>query len=92
MDSYGDRMTVGEIGDEPPLPRQQEYTEPPDRLHTAYSFYLLSGARATPALFAQALEVWASAAGWPSWSLGNHDVARFPTRMAPRRPAHAPGR
>ena len=37
------RMTVGEIGDEPPLPRQQEYTEP-GRLHTAYSFYLLSGA------------------------------------------------
>src|SRR5271168_1132833 len=38
MDGYaGERMTVGEIGDEPPLPRQQEYTQPPDRLHTAYS-------------------------------------------------------
>ncbi len=46
MDSYaGERMTVGEIGDEPPLPRQQEYTQPPDRLHTAYSFFLLVGRR-----------------------------------------------
>ena len=83
MDSYaGDRMTVGEIGDEPPLPRQQEYTLPPDRLHTAYSFYLLSGEEGTPTLFRTALESWEDAAGWPSWSLGNHDVARFPTRMA----------
>jgi alpha-glucosidase len=81
MDSYGGRMTVGEIGDEPPLPRQQEYTLPPDRLHTAYSFYLLS-APASPELFANALTSWADAGGWPSWSLGNHDITRFPTRMA----------
>jgi alpha-glucosidase len=81
MDSYGERMTVGEIGDEPPLPRQQEYTEP-GRLHTAYSFYLLSGLKATPGLFRSALESWAGAAGWPAWSLGNHDVTRFPTRIA----------
>jgi len=86
MDTYGERMTVGEIGDDPPLPRQQEYTEP-GRLHTAYSFYLLSGLPATPALFQSALESWAEAAGWPSWSLGNHDVTRFPTRMAHDDPA-----
>ena len=83
MDSYaGERMTVGEIGDEPPLPRQQEYTQPPDRLHTAYSFFLLSGAEGAPSLFREALESWEGNAGWPSWSLGNHDVTRFPTRMA----------
>jgi alpha-glucosidase len=83
MDSYaGERMTVGEIGDEPPLPRQQEYTQPPDRLNTAYSFYLLSGVEGTPQLFRSALESWEGDAGWPSWSLGNHDVTRFPTRMA----------
>ena len=82
MDGYGDRMTVGEIGDEPPLPRQQEYTEPPHRLHTAYSFYLLNERSASPQLFCSAQEAWATAGGWPSWSLGNHDVPRFPTRMA----------
>jgi alpha-glucosidase len=82
MDGYGERMTVGEVGDETPLLRQQEYTQPPDRLDTAYTFYLLSGAPATPALFRSAQEAWAEAGGWPSWSLGNHDVTRFPTRMA----------
>ncbi|HEY3799293.1 MAG TPA: alpha-amylase family glycosyl hydrolase [Caulobacteraceae bacterium] len=82
MDAYEARMTVGEIGDEKPLERQQEYTEPPDRLHTAYSFYLLSGVAGTPDLFWSAMESWADASGWPSWSLGNHDVTRFPTRMA----------
>ena len=89
MDSYGERMTVGEIGDDPPLPRQQEYTLPPDRLHTAYSFYLLSGVPGSPELFRSALESWAGAPGWPSWSLGNHDVTRFPTRMAGNDPAKA---
>ncbi|HEY1751272.1 MAG TPA: alpha-glucosidase [Caulobacteraceae bacterium] len=88
MDSYDARMTVGEIGDDPPLPRQQEYTAP-GRLHTAYSFYLLSGAPGTPALFRSALESWAGAAGWPSWSLGNHDVTRFPTRMGHNDPRMA---
>ena len=82
MDAYEARMTVGEIGADPPLPCQQEYTVPPDRLHTAYSFFLLGGEAATPALFLEALHSWAGAEGWPSWSLGNHDVARFPTRMA----------
>jgi alpha-glucosidase len=89
MDGYDARMTVGEVGDEPQLPRQQEYTEPPNRLHTAYSFFLLSGAEAKPALFKEALESWAGVGGWPSWSLGNHDVTRFPTRMAGGDPARA---
>ena len=82
MDSYGERMTVGEIGDEPPLPRQQEYTEP-GRLHTAYSFYLLSGAPGTPELFQSAMDPWSSCRGAGlSWSLGNYDITCFPTRMA----------
>ena len=82
MDSYDARMTVGEVVDNPPLPRQQEYVGAPERLHTAYSFHLLTARRATPALFIEALTSWAQAAGWPSWSLGNHDVARFATRLA----------
>jgi alpha-glucosidase len=80
-DSYGERMTVGEVVDNPPLPRQQEYVEP-GRLHTAYGFHMLTARRGTPALFVEALTSWADAAGWPSWSLGNHDVARFASRLA----------
>ena len=82
MDGYGERMTVGEVVDEPALPRQLEYTASPDRLHTAYSFFLLTAREATPALFAEALRAWGEADGWPSWSLGNHDVTRFTTRLA----------
>jgi alpha-glucosidase len=81
LDDYGGRMAVGEIFDDDMLGRQRDYVAP-GRLHTAYSFHLLNAARATPALFRTAIEAWADGAGWPSWSLGNHDVPRFPTRLA----------
>jgi alpha-glucosidase len=81
-DLYDARMMVGEIFDEDMLARQQEYTVPPDRLHTAYSFFLLHARTATPELFAQALDSWSHAPGWPSWSLGNHDVDRMASRLA----------
>ena len=81
-DTYCAKMLVGEVFDEDMLARQQEYTLPPDRLHTAYSFFLLYAPAATPALFAEALTAWAQAPGWPSWSLGNHDVERFASRLA----------
>ncbi len=82
LDSYGDRMTIGEVGDADMLGRQIEYTATPERLHTAYSFFLLTARDPTPALFADAMTAWAGVAGWPSWSLSNHDFVRFPTRMA----------
>ncbi|HLZ83666.1 MAG TPA: alpha-amylase family glycosyl hydrolase, partial [Caulobacteraceae bacterium] len=81
-DRYDARMMVGEVFDEASLQRQQEYTIPPARLHTAYSFFLLHATAATPALFVEALTAWANAPGWPSWSLGNHDVERFASRLA----------
>ena len=81
LDSYGDRMTIGEIGDADMLGRQIEYTATPERLHTAYSFFFLTAREPKPALFAEAMTAWAGAAGWPSWSLSNHDFVRFPTRM-----------
>lgn len=89
LDSYPDRMSVGEVFDDPALPRQIEYTAGEDRLHTAYSFHLLSAGRATPALFVEAISSWAGAPGWPSWSLGNHDVARFATRLGGDDPVHS---
>ncbi|HEY2178593.1 MAG TPA: alpha-amylase family glycosyl hydrolase [Caulobacteraceae bacterium] len=88
LDSYGGKMSVGEVVDDPPLPRQIEYTAGNDRLHTAYSFHFLNAARASPELFAEAIAAWAEADGWPSWSLGNHDVARFATRLGGDDPDH----
>jgi alpha-glucosidase len=71
---------LGEIGDDHPLERQLEYTAP-GLLHTAYSFHLLDGRKGSADLFKEAIEPWRAAAGWPSWSLGNHDFVRFPTRL-----------
>lgn len=82
LDSYPGTMAVGEIFDDDMVARQIEYTDGPERLHTAYSFALLHARAATPGLFRAALEPWTGARGWPSWSLGNHDVPRFPTRLA----------
>ncbi len=78
---YPERMMVGEIFDDDALDRQRQYTEP-GRLHTAYSFHLLSAQAGRKALFAEAVEAWRRAEGWPSWSIGNHDVPRYPTRLA----------
>ncbi|HEY2482318.1 MAG TPA: alpha-amylase family glycosyl hydrolase [Caulobacteraceae bacterium] len=89
LDAYPDRMSVGEVVDDPALPRQIEYTAGDNRLHTAYSFHLLSARRAPPELFVEAIASWADANAWPSWSLGNHDVARFASRLAGDDPAHA---
>ncbi|MDR3508862.1 MAG: alpha glucosidase [Caulobacteraceae bacterium] len=80
-DQYSERMMVGEIVDDDDLARQQEYTLGESRLHTAYSFHLIGGRRGEPSLFAEASEAWRGASGWPSWSLGNHDVPRYPTRL-----------
>jgi alpha-glucosidase len=81
-DAYPDRMLLGEIECEDPLARQLEYVRGADRLHTAYSFFLLRARAATAAMFREALEGWTDGEGWPSWSLGNHDVPRFPSRLA----------
>jgi alpha-glucosidase len=55
-------------------------------LHSAYSFFLLRAASATPELFQRALHGWDNAAGWPSWSLSNHDVVRVATRFGDDKP------
>jgi alpha-glucosidase len=88
-DRYPAKMMVGEIGDDDDLARQREYTDGPDRLHTAYSFHLLDTRQATPGLFTSAIAAWEGATGWPSWSLGNHDVPRFPTRFGGAHPPRA---
>lgn len=81
-DEYPDRLLLGESECEAPLERQLEYVRGDDRLHTAYSFFLLRAERADPATFKAALAGWSETEGWPSWSLGNHDVPRFPSRLA----------
>ena len=90
-DSYGDRLLLGEIGDDRGTERQIEYTSGNDRLHMAYSFDLLTP-EASPAYLGQILRQWIDAGdGTPVWAIGNHDVPRVATRWAgggpdPRQP------
>ncbi|KUO54258.1 MAG: alpha-glucosidase [Sphingomonadales bacterium BRH_c3] len=79
VDSYGELMTVAEIGSDSYIDRSIEYTEP-GRLHTAYNFLLLENGPLTTGLIRNALESWTSETSWPSWSFSNHDVVRARTR------------
>ncbi len=88
LDQYG-AVSVGEIEDEDPLKVQREYTDGEDRLHTAYSFYLLRQRAMSPVIVRDAMAGWETARGWPAWSLSNHDVIRFPTRLAGDDPERA---
>lgn len=79
VDSYGELMTVAEIGSDSYIDRSIEYTQP-GRLHTAYNFLLLENGPLTAGLIRNALESWTSETAWPSWSFSNHDVVRARTR------------
>jgi alpha-glucosidase len=87
LDEYG-AISIGEIEDEEPIKVQKAYTDGPERLHTAYSFTFLRPREITTTLVFDAMAQWEGARGWPAWSFSNHDVIRFPTRLAdgdPRR-------
>lgn len=85
MDTYGDRMTVGEIGGADALGMMLAYTCGSQALHTAYSFAFL-GDRPDAQAVARQLQPWGPsvepghAAGWPSWAFSNHDAPRVASR------------
>ena len=81
LDSYPERMAVAEIASDHPLKDMVEYTDGPDRYHTAYSFALLResfGAAYIRKTVDQATR--GSPDAWPSWAFSNHDVMRVLTR------------
>ena len=80
VDSYGDRMVVGEplMGSPEVL---QRYCRP-DRLHLTFDFDLIS-CRWDPGAFQKAILASEQAFGpdgWPCYALGNHDVSRLASR------------
>ena len=83
MDGYPGAMTVAEIASDRPVETMIEYTDGPDRYHTAYSFVLLRqscGAehirRSVEAMRGETDHA------WPSWAFSNHDVERVASRWA----------
>lgn len=84
LDRYPDRMAVAELArSEDTIGTMIEYTDGPDRYHTAYSF-LLMAEPFSPAVIREALETMLrrSKTAWPSWAFSNHDVTRAPSRWA----------
>ena len=89
LDRYPDVAALGEISSEDSLATMAEYTGP-ERLHMGYSFELLTDDFTAQHVRRTVRELEAKmTAGWPCWSISNHDVQRVVTRWggsAP--PAH----
>lgn len=84
-DQYDDRMTVGEIGDELyGVEVSAQYTDGPDKLHTAYNFSLMAGETRSAAHIRKSVEAFEQAGpqSWVSWAFSNHDVIRSATRWS----------
>jgi alpha-glucosidase len=83
LDSYPERFAVGEIASRQQLKDMVDYTDGPDRLHSAYSFVFLKtefGAGFIRKSIEEMLR--ASETAWPSWAFSNHDVMRVASRWA----------
>ena len=80
LDEYPGTVSLGEISSEDSTATMAEYTQP-GRLHMAYSFELL-GADGSAAHIRRTVEreMAGAPAGWPCWSISNHDVQRVVTR------------
>jgi alpha-glucosidase len=84
MDSFDDRMTVGEVGDESMgMELSATYTGGGDKLHTCYNFDLLGGTEPSASFIRSAVDHFDSykiGDSWPSWAFSNHDVPRVLSR------------
>ena len=74
----GDRMLLAEISCDQQIERMAEYTAP-GRLHTAYSFELMT-AQLDGTHIAQSVERAGAGESWPTWAFSNHDVERVASR------------
>lgn len=86
VDSYPDKMTVGEVYTEPPgdLDLVLPYYGGGEGLHMAFNFAFLY-CKWDPACFAAVVEQWQEALGpnlWPTYTLSNHDNPRAASRYA----------
>ena len=79
LDAYPERMAVGEVSDRDMAVRYAG----PGRLHLAFNFEFTRQPW-RPRAFLEAIrryEAGLAAGAWPCYVLGNHDLARFPSRF-----------
>ncbi|WP_439814734.1 alpha-glucosidase [Zavarzinia sp. CC-PAN008] len=86
MEQWPGTFAVAEIGSHEAVERMREYTSGP--IHTAYSFIFLKDTF-DAAHIRDVVEKLAGEDVWPSWSFGNHDVARVATRWGGAEPPAA---
>ncbi len=82
LDEYGDRASVGEVGDEGrSLQTLAAYTSGGDKLNMCYTFDLL-GQQFSPAHVRGCVEAFETTVvdGWVCWAFSNHDVVRHVSR------------
>ncbi len=82
LDEFPERTSVGELGDSQRATElMAQYTAGGNRLHSAYSFDMLSP-NFSAGFFRSRIEGFFKAApdAWPGWSFSNHDVQRHVTR------------
>ncbi len=81
-DTYGEILTVAEVGTANPLPIMKDYTLGSTRLNTAYGFEFLGTPDLVPERVIEILEGWPGepGEGWPSWAFSNHDAPRVASR------------
>jgi len=82
LDSYGDRVLIGEIWAQPRSRWARYYGTSLDELHLPFNFDLLHkpwDARAVRASVDE-LEAALPAGAWPNYVLGSHDISRLATR------------
>lgn len=83
-DHYGDKMMIGEIGDDDPFKLAVEYCSDGDKLHTSYSTHMMAGQDKvlTKDIIEDPIKLFHSHSqtAWPSWAFCNHDVVRVATR------------
>jgi len=84
-DQYENIVTLGEIGDDNPLERMAEYSSGNDKLHTCYSFGLVTIKPHSAAEIKNAVTSFIGD-GWPSWAFSNHDLIRAVSRWTEKCP------
>ncbi len=87
-EQYPGTMLLGEIGDIQAAELMEQYTAP-GKLHTAYSFDLLSDEFSAGRIAKVLNEQQAMLQqGWPTWAFSNHDVTRVASRWCENQENH----
>lgn len=86
LDAYPAVFALAEIGDDEAVKTAGLYTRNEKRLHTAYSFEMMTnkGALPPPVFFREKIEAQQAQErhSWPSWAFSNHDVVRAASRWS----------